>query len=106
MELLFVVLGGVILGLIVRYSVPRRWTNGVLLLPALGGAVSAVVWVALTWAGLKWDAGFIWWLTFAATALVCAAVAIVLGRNRERQDETRLLALSRANTGRRPGQNL
>jgi uncharacterized membrane protein YeaQ/YmgE (transglycosylase-associated protein family) len=106
MELLFVILGGVILGLIARYALPHRSTNGVLLLPALGGAVSAVVWVALTWAGLAWDTGIIWWITFAATALVCAAVAITLGRNRERHDETRLLALSRSNTGRRPGQSL
>jgi quaternary ammonium compound-resistance protein SugE len=93
MELLFVCLGGLILGLIARYSLPRRRTNGVLLVPAVGAAVSAVVWAALTWAGLKWDAGIIWWITFAVTAAVCALVALRLGRSRERRDEARLTAL-------------
>lgn len=93
MELLFVVLGGILLGLIARYSLPRRHTTGVLLLPALGAAVSALVWVALTWAGLKWDAGIIWWITLVVTALVCGAAAVAVGRSRERADEARLSAL-------------
>ena len=104
MELLFVVLGGVILGLIARYALPGRSTNGVLLLPALGGAVAAAFWVALTWLGLKWDAGVIWWITLVVTAIVCGAAALTIGRSRNARDETRLLALSRSNTGRRPGQ--
>ncbi|BDZ44564.1 hypothetical protein [Naasia aerilata] len=93
MELLFVVLGGILLGLIARYSLPHRSTSGVLLLPALGAAVSALIWVALTWAGLKWDAGLIWWITLLATALVCGAAALRLGRSRERADAARLSAL-------------
>ena len=96
MELLFVCLGGVILGLLARYSFPRRRTNGVLLIPAVGAAVSAVVWVALTWAGLKWDGGVIWWITLAGTAIVCALTAIRVGRVRERRDEARLAALMSA----------
>jgi quaternary ammonium compound-resistance protein SugE len=93
MELLFVVLGGIILGLIARYSAPRRHTNGVLLIPALGAAVSALVWVALTWAGLKWDGGIIWWITLVVTALVCGAAAVTIGRSRERADAARMSAL-------------
>jgi hypothetical protein len=93
MELLFVVLGGTILGLIARYSLPRRHTSGVLLLPALGAAVSALVWVALTWAGLEWDGGIIWWATLIVTALVCGLAALLLGRSRERADAARFSAL-------------
>jgi quaternary ammonium compound-resistance protein SugE len=95
-ELLFVVLGGTILGFVARYTLPRRTTNGVLLVPAIGAAFSAVLWVALTWAGLKWDAGVIWWVTLGATAVVCAASALLLGRARERHDTERLAALMRA----------
>ena len=96
MELLFVCLGGVILGFLARYTLPRRNTSGVLLIPAIGAAVSAVVWVALTWAGMKWDAGAIWWITFAVTAAVCAAAALLIGRSRERADEARLATLMSA----------
>jgi hypothetical protein len=96
MELLFVCLGGLILGLIARYALPRRHTSGVLLIPAIGAAVSAVVWVALTWAGLKWDDGAIWWITFAVTALTCGFAALSVGRTRERRDATRLATLMSA----------
>ena len=96
MELLFVCLGGAILGFIARYSLPRRSTSGVLLIPAIGAAVSAVVWVALTWAGLAWDGGWIWWITFAVTAAVCAAAALLVGRARERHDDARLAELMSA----------
>ena len=96
MELFFVVLGGLILGFIARYTLPHRSTNGVLLLPAIGAAFSAALWVVLTWAGLKWDAGVIWWVTLLATAAACAAAALLLGRARERHDAERLASLTRA----------
>ncbi len=100
MELLFVTLGGLILGFLARYTLPHRSTNGVLLVPALGAAFSAALWVALTWAGLKWDAGLIWWITLVATAAVCAVAAVLLGRVRQRQDADRLATLTRARATR------
>ena len=106
MELLFVTLGGILLGLIARYSLPRRTTSGVLLVPAIGAAVAAVVWVALTWAGLPWDGGLIWLITLVVTAAVCALVALRLGTSRTRSDEERLRTLARAGAtppGRRTG---
>ena len=42
MELLFVILGGIIIGLIGRYLFPLRETHGVLLVPAIGAAASAI----------------------------------------------------------------
>jgi hypothetical protein len=41
MELLFVTLGGVILGLIARYVLPHRHVHGVVLIPAIGAAAAA-----------------------------------------------------------------
>ena len=96
MELLFVCLGGVILGFLARYTLPHRNTTGVLLIPSIGAAVSAILWVALTWAGLPWDGGAIWWITLMATALVCAAAAVLIGRARERHDHARLATLMSA----------
>jgi len=66
MELLFVVLGGAILGLAARYSLPRRHTYGSALVPAVGAGVAAVVWVALTWLGWAWDGGWIWVVSLVA----------------------------------------
>ncbi|GAB3580964.1 hypothetical protein GCM10027406_21280 [Leifsonia lichenia] len=91
MELLFVALGGAIIGLAARYFLPNRHTHGAVLIPALGVMVSSALWVSLTWAGLKWNGGWIWWITLVGTAVVVAAADIVIGRVRTAQDD-RLLA--------------
>ncbi|GAB3616657.1 hypothetical protein GCM10027416_12140 [Okibacterium endophyticum] len=86
MELLFVMLGGVILGLIARYVLPKRDLHGSMLVPAIGGIVSAVIWVALTWLGFAWDGGVIWWLSLGGTAIVVLVADLVLGRLRTASD--------------------
>jgi len=92
MELMFITLAGVLIGLAARYLLPGRSLHGSLLVPAVGAAVAAAVWVALTWAGLAWDDGWIWWITLAAAAVVSCAVALWLGSARERADERDLAA--------------
>ena len=96
MELLFVTLGGAILGLGLRYVLPGRERYGVLLLPAVGAAVASIVWAALTWAGWKFDGGWIWVVSLAAAAVVPALVALQLSRARRIGDERLLQNLSRA----------
>ncbi|MET0806587.1 MAG: hypothetical protein ABWX66_02660 [Lacisediminihabitans sp.] len=96
MELLFVTLGGAILGAAVRYVLPRRQTQGALLTGAIGASVAAAVWAALTWAGWKFDGGWIWVVSLVAAAIVAAAVDIVLGRTRTASDEAMLQRLQRA----------
>ncbi|MWV49352.1 hypothetical protein GRS96_08690 [Rathayibacter sp. VKM Ac-2803] len=93
MELLFVTLGGVLLGLAARYALPHRHLHGSVVVPAVGGIVAAVVWVALTWAGLAWDGGLIWVITLVAAALAVVLVDVRLGRARERHDEAALEAM-------------
>ena len=93
MELLFITLFGVILGLAARYSLPHRHLHGSVLVPALGGVVAAVVWVALTWAGLAWDAGLIWVLALVITAGAVLLADIALGRARARRDDASLEAM-------------
>jgi hypothetical protein len=78
MELLFVTLGGLILGLAARYALPHR----------------AEVGVAITWAGLAWDGGWIWVISLVLAGLASAGTEFVLGRRRTRADEqlfTRLI---------------
>jgi hypothetical protein len=94
MELLFVTLGGLILGLAARYALPHRAEVGVAIAPAVGAGVAALVWVALTWAGLAWDGGWIWVISLVLAGLASAGTEFVLGRRRTRADEqlfTRLI---------------
>jgi quaternary ammonium compound-resistance protein SugE len=86
-ELLFIVLIGVLIGLAARGVLPRREVTGVVLLPAIGGVSAAIVWVALTWARMRWDDGWIWVATIAACALTVLGTAAVLTRIRRRDDQ-------------------
>ena len=96
MELLFVVLIGVLAGLLARGVLPHRQVTGVLLLPAIGGVSAAIVWVALTWAGLKWDGGWIWVATIAACLLTLLAANAWVTRARRREDENLFDRVSRS----------
>ncbi|MFB2556611.1 hypothetical protein [Herbiconiux liangxiaofengii] len=93
MELLFITVGGVILGLIAHYALPNRERHGVVLVPAIGAATAAIVWVALTWLGLEWDGGWIWVISLVVTTLTVVAVDILIGRSRKTHDEERLKSL-------------
>lgn len=93
MELLFVALGGALLGLAARYFLPGRETHGAVLVPAIGTAVASVVWVALTWLGLKWDGGWIWWIAFGVSAAASVAADILLRRRRSLADQEMLQTL-------------
>ncbi|WP_374946507.1 hypothetical protein [Agreia sp.] len=93
MELLFITLTGAILGLVARYSLSHRENHGVALVPAIGAAVAAVVWVGLTWAGLSWDGGWIWVISLVVTAAVVVIADPLIGIYRERADIARFVAL-------------
>ncbi|MGI9823867.1 hypothetical protein [Agromyces sp. Marseille-Q5079] len=95
MELLFVVLGGAILGLAARYLLPLRNTHGVILIPSIGAGVAAVVWVALTWLGWAWDGAWIWVVSFVVAGLAAAATAYLIGPRRERADAALFERLAR-----------
>ncbi|MGO4536161.1 hypothetical protein [Leifsonia sp. 2MCAF36] len=100
MELLFVVLGGAIIGLAGRYFLPHRHTHGSALIPAVGVASASILWVALTWAGLKWDDGWIWWITLLGTALVVAVTDLLVGRLRTTGDDRLLHSLTKGAVAR------
>jgi hypothetical protein len=96
MELLFVALGGTVIGVAARYSLPGRTTQGAVLIPALATALASVIWVALTWLGMKWDGGWIWWVTFILTAAVTVVADILLTRRREHGDNALLHTLMKS----------
>jgi uncharacterized membrane protein YeaQ/YmgE (transglycosylase-associated protein family) len=94
-ELLFIVLIGVLAGLVARGVLPRHELTGVVLLPAVGGASAAIVWVALTWARMRWDGGWIWVATIAACLLTVVGAALLLARVRSRSDEALFEAIAK-----------
>lgn len=101
MELLFVTLGGAILGLAARYALPRRQTYGTVVVPAIGAGVAAVVWVGLTWLGWAWDGGWIWVVSLVLAGVAAVASALLIGPRRERSDTALFERLSRPATAAR-----
>ncbi|WP_420370127.1 hypothetical protein [Curtobacterium sp. L1-20] len=86
MELLFAVLGGLIVGAVAHVVLPWRSTRGSLLGPALGGIAAAVLWEALTWAGWQYDGGWIWVVALAGAGVVALVTEWLLGRRRSAAD--------------------
>lgn len=99
MELLFVALGGAILGLAAHFAFHYRHLRGVVVVPAIGTAVAAIVWVGLTWLGWAWDGGWIWVVSLVAAGIASAASAYVIGPDRERADAALFERLSRPGAG-------
>src|SRR5690606_18194365 len=87
MEMLFAVLGGLVLSLAVHFVLPARELRGSALLASLGAAVTAVVWSALTWLGMPFDGGWIWVIAIAAGPAVALIVGLMLPRRRREADE-------------------
>lgn len=90
MELLFVTVIGAGIGFVARYTISGREHHGALLLPAIAAATTAAVWVALLWAGLTFDGGWIWVISLAAAAIVSVLLAVLLPRKRVEHDQRML----------------
>jgi hypothetical protein len=95
-ELLFVVLLGFCIGLAVRTAIPGHDTYGSALVPSIAAAAGAIVWEILTWAGWKFDGGWIWVVSLGAGGVVALVLALVLPRTRRGRDDVLLQQLSRA----------
>ena len=95
MELLFVAIGAIGLGLIPRYLLPGRERYGSALLPGVSLIVAAVVWAALTWLGWSFDGGWIWWVSLIAGPLAAMAVALMIAPKRKVHDAELFQRLSR-----------
>jgi uncharacterized membrane protein len=96
MELLFVVLGGALLGFVAHYALPAHDTRGVLLAPASAAAVAAVAWEVLLLAGLRPDGGWIWVASLVLAGVVAVLVCRVAATSRRRRDGELLARLLRS----------
>jgi hypothetical protein len=86
MELLFAVLGGILIGLFAHVVVPVRGTRGAVLAPAIGGIAAAVLWEVLIWSAWSPSDAWMWIVTFVVSALAAIGVAWGLGVRRDRSD--------------------
>ena len=93
MELLFIAIGGGIVGLAAHYALPWRLERGVVLVPATGVIVAMLVWLGLTVLGWAWDGGWIWAVTLVVSALSSVIVGLIIGRARASSDERMLVRL-------------
>jgi hypothetical protein len=100
MELLFVTVIGASLSLGMRYLVPGRQTHGVLLVPMVGAAATAAVWVACVWLGLTFDGGWIWVIALVVGPLISLALALVIPKRREAADAALLESLMKPSATR------
>ncbi|KTR04661.1 hypothetical protein [Curtobacterium luteum] len=87
MELLFAVLGGLLVGALAHVVLPWRASRGVLVGPVVGGVASAVLWESLTWAGWPYDGGWIWAAALLGAAVAAVVVEWVLGARRRSADD-------------------
>jgi len=94
MELFIVVVVGIGVGLVLRYVMPNRDTHGALLLPAISGAATSIVWVSLLWLGLRSDGGWIWAASLLAAFVSAVVAGLLLPRRRAEADDALFLRLS------------
>ncbi|WP_165063752.1 hypothetical protein [Marisediminicola senii] len=87
MELFFVAVIAVVLGVVARYITPGRHTHGAALVPAIGVAAAALVWTVLTWVGMPFDGGWIWVITIAVAVAAPLVAARMLPGRRAAADE-------------------
>lgn len=94
MEFIYATVLGLGIGAVVRYAIPGRRSHGLMLVPAVGMIVAAVVWAGATWIGWKADGGWIWVASLGGAAVLSIAVALVTWRSRLGIDRRRLQRLS------------
>ena len=93
MELLFVLVIAAGIGAVLRYVLPNRRTHGLLLLPAIAIAATAVVWVGLLWLGWTFDGTWIWVASLGAAFAAALVAGLALPRVRANADERKLAEL-------------
>jgi hypothetical protein len=95
-ELIFAILGGLIIGLIVRYSLPGRDLTGAIVVPAIATAASAALWEIATWLRLPSSNPWVWVGVFVIVAAASAFVDVWLARRRKHSDEVAFEAALKA----------
>jgi quaternary ammonium compound-resistance protein SugE len=89
MELLFVALGGIIIGLAVRAIMPGKDLSGIALIPGIATTLIVLLWEAFTWMRLPYNGFLIWGLSFGITIAATFGAAMWLTDSRRAAHTTR-----------------
>lgn len=93
LSLVYVVVVGAGLGLLLRYLLPGRHTYGAVLLPAIGAAVAAAIWVSVQWFALL-SFPLDWVVSLGGAFVASLIVALLVARVRTAVDARELHVLS------------
>jgi hypothetical protein len=85
-EILLGIIIAAVIGVAVHFALPGKAGRGVLLAPAIATAVGAVLWTALTWAGLGVDNPLLWLAALVGPAIVTVPVILAVTAARARHD--------------------
>lgn len=96
MELLYVALGGLVIGMAIGYWFPGKDLRGILLVPGFAVSLIAVLWESLTWLGLPYDGFLIWGMSFGITIAATLGLAITLNDFRADADNEAFKQLRQA----------
>lgn len=86
MEVAFLVIYAVILGLVTPYVVGKSEQYGVLVPTTIGLSVGSVLWVILTWIGMKQTEAWIWIIVMLAMPVALWFGARFLRKRRDKVD--------------------
>lgn len=92
MELLFVAMGGFLVGALARYTMPHRNLTGAFLIPMLSTAFICVIWEICTWLRMPYDQPWIWVIAFGLTFIKAYGFTWWITRRRLKRDNTRAMA--------------
>lgn len=86
MQILLGLIIAAVVGVAVHFALPGAPLRGLALAPLVAAATGAVVWTALTWAGLAADNPWLWLAALVAPAVVTVPVVLGLTAARTRHD--------------------
>lgn len=91
MFIVFAILAGAVAGTIIHLTVGHRNVRGLLLSGAIGTVVAAVIYAALTWAGLGQDSIWMWVASIGGSVVLTLLATVIV-------TSTRVAADARART--------
>lgn len=96
MQLLFADVASIALGIVVHGALPWRRLTGALLLPAIAGTATAIVWAGFVWLRVPDGSGWLWLSSLSAGVLSALAAGLLLRTRRRRADDAQLATVARA----------
>ena len=95
MELVLIVTGAGLLGLLFRYVLPQRDRHGLAVMPAAGVIIGSLTWTIAIWVGISPITLWPWLVSFGLTIVGVIALGIVLPKRRDAADAALWESLTR-----------